>query len=139
MQTVLIAEDWTRLRRRLDEALREAGYFTILAQTGQEALGVLRWVPVDLLLARERLADVEGSALARILRRRGHEELVILLQGEDGEAARRALDAGVVDAVVPRTLEVAAVVELVREHLRPVVVHSPPSADFGDSCAPVVA
>jgi DNA-binding response OmpR family regulator len=139
MQTVLIAEDWATLRERLDDALNEAGYFTLAACTGQEALGLLRAVRADLLLARERLPDVEGSALAEILRRRGYEELVVVLLAEDGAAEEHAVERGSADALVPRALEVEPVVELVRHLLRPVICHSPPSAESGHTYATTVA
>jgi DNA-binding response OmpR family regulator len=139
MHTVLIVEDWCALRQKLDESLREAGYHTLLAETGEEALGLMRTFRVDLLVARERLADVEGSALAEILRRRGCEELVVVLQAEDPATAARLRGRGVADAVVSRTLQVSRVVRLVRRLLRPIVLTSPPSAGYGDTFAPVVA
>jgi len=139
MQTVLIVDDWRRLRRRLDDHLTDAGYFTILADTGQEALGILRSLRVDLLLSREHLADIEGTVLAEIARRQGYEELVIVLEAEDGGAERDALDRGIVDAIVPRGTEVEPLVRLIRRLLRPVVCLSPPSAGFGDTGVPALA
>ena len=139
MHTVVVADDWPALRERLDEALCEAGYFAIQAQSGEEALGLLRSVSVDLLLARERLADIEGSVLAQVLRQRGHDELVVVLLAEGGGAEWRAMDRGVVDAVVPRSLDIEPVVRLVRYLLRPVICHAPPSAESGHTCAPARA
>jgi len=135
MQTVLIAEDSPRLRQRLDEELRRVGYFTILAQSAQEALGVLRSLRVDLLLARERLTDVEGSMLARIARRRGLDELVVVLLADDVRTVQKTLRGGVADAVLARDLDVRALVRVVRRLLRPVVVRTSPPAVFAANCA----
>jgi len=139
MQTVLIVDDWRRLRRRLDDHLTEAGYFTVLADTGQEALGILRSLHVDLLVSREHLADIEGTVLAEIARRQGFEELVIVLEAEDGGAEQSALDRGIVDAIVPRGVDVEPLVRLIRKLLRPVVYLTPPSAGFGETCIPAMA
>jgi len=139
MQTVVIADDWPTLRQRLGEALGEAGYFTVAARTAQEALGLMRAVRADLLLAREGLSDLEGSTLAAILRRRGHDELVIVLLADEPDAGGPAVGRGLVDAVMPRTTDVEPVVRLVRRLLRPVIHHSPPSADSGPSCAATTA
>jgi DNA-binding NtrC family response regulator len=139
MQTVLIAEDRNPLGRRLDERLSADGYFTILAETGEEALAVLRTVRVDALLARERLADIEGTVLAELVRRRGQWELAIVLEAEDGGAARAALDSGVVDAIAPQDLDVDSIVRLIRKLLSPAVSSPPPSADPGDTCVPALA
>ena len=137
MQTVLIVDDWPALRQRLDEALSGAGYLTITAHNGQEALGLLRSVRADLLVVSQELSDVEGLALARILRHRGYDELVIVLlarPGQEGLIADEALD-----AVLPRTMEVGPVVEAARRLLRPVIRHNPPSAELGHSSATYVA
>ena len=135
MQTILIADNSPTLHERLDLALRRAGYFTIVAGTAQEALGVLRTVRVDLLLARERLPDVEGSVLAEIARHRGLDELVVVLLAADAAAVRAALAAGVADLVLERNTDLASVVAAVRRLLRPVVVTSTPPAALEHACA----
>ena len=135
MQTVLITEDSPTLREPLDIALTRAGYFTIVADTAQEALGVLRTVRVDLLLTRERLTDVEGSVLAEIARHRGLDELVVVLLADDAATVRAALAAGVADLVLERTTDLTPVVAAVRRLLRPVVVRSTPPAAMEHACA----
>ncbi|MFP4055830.1 MAG: response regulator [Candidatus Brocadiia bacterium] len=138
MQTILIAEDWSTLRERLDARLRQTGYFTLLAETAEEALGLLRSFQVDLLVARERLPDMEGSTLAALLRRRGLEEMVVVLQAEDA-AAEGACRGGAADAVVSRSVEVEPVVRLIRRLLRPVTVHASPSAGLDGRWAGALA
>ena len=135
MQTVLIVEDSPVLRQRLDEALGRVGYFTIQAETAQQALGVLRALHVDLLLTRERLSDVEGTELAAMARHRGLDELVVVVLADDPRAARQALDGGVVDAVLSRGADVGAVVGAARRQRRPHVNKSPPPAAATATCA----
>ena len=137
MQTVLIVEDWPALRQRLDEALANAGYLTITAHNGQEALGLLRSIRADLVVVAQELCDVEGLALARILRHRGYDELVIILLARPGHEG--LINDEAVDAVLPRALEAGPVVEATRRLLRPVIRHSPPSAELGHSSATYVA
>lgn len=134
MQTVLITEDSPPRRQQLDDALRRVGYFTIQADTATQALGILRSVQVDLLVTRERLADVEGSVLAEIARHRGLDELVVLLLADDVPALERGLADGIADAVLARDAEPASVVQLARRLLRPVTIKSPPPAAFTDPC-----
>ena len=135
MQTILIAENSPALREHLDAALTRAGYFTIVADTAQEALGVLRTVRVDLLLARERLTDMEGSALAEIARRRGLDELVVVLLADDAATVRAALHDGAADLVLERNTHPDPVVAAVRRLLRPRVVTSTPPAALEHACA----
>lgn len=137
MQTVLIVEDWPALRGRLEEALSGAGYLTIAAHNGQEALGLLRSVRADLMVVSQELSDVEGLALAQILRHRGYEELVIVLLARPGQEGLIADEA--VDAVLARAMEVGPVVEAARRLLRPIVRQSPPSAELGHTSATYVA
>jgi len=137
MQTVLIAEDSPPRRLSLSDALERAGYLTIPAETAQGALGVLRALHVDLLLTRERLADVEGTTLAAIARHRGLDELVVVVLAEDEQEASLALCEGVVDAVLGRHTEAGSVVRLVRRLLRPVSVRPP--APIRTPAAPTTA
>ena len=139
MQTVLIVDDWPELRQRMDRSLSAAGYLTLHAHTGQEALGLLRSVRADLLLLRQDLADVEGTVLAGILRRRGLEELVIILLAESPAVERQAAHCESIDAVLPRSLDPEPARALVRRLLRPVTRLSPPSAEFAHTFAASVA
>ena len=111
MQTVLIVDDWPELRQRMDRALSAAGYLTLHAHTGQEALGLLRSVRADLLLLRQDLADVE----------------------------RQAAQCETIDAVLPRGLDADPALALVRRLLRPVIRLFPPSAEFAHTCVASVA
>jgi len=139
MQTVLIVDDWPELRQRMDRTLSAAGYLTLHAHTGQEALGLLRSVRADLVVLRQDLADVEGTVLAGILRRRGLEELVIVLLAESPAVERQAAQCETIDAVLPRGLDADPALALVRRLLRPVIRLFPPSAEFAHTCVASVA
>lgn len=136
MHTVLIVDDCARLRHRLDEVLSGSGYFVLQAPNSQDALEQTRITHVDVLIAREELPDIEGSTLAEILRRRGHERLAIIILTESTATARRVLADGMVDAVMPRDLDVLPVATLVRGLLQPRPVLHPPHIPLPDT-API--
>jgi CheY-like chemotaxis protein len=79
---ILIADDDTSMRDFVDEVLREAGYVTVRAFDGQDALDIAkRLVPFDLLLTDELMPRMAGHELARQLRRRQRDLKVLYLTG----------------------------------------------------------
>ena len=67
-QTVLIVEDETDLLELIDFNLQQAGYQTVLAKTGAEALNAARTHKPDVILLDLMLPDLQGSDVCRVLR-----------------------------------------------------------------------
>ena len=66
---ILIVEDDSRMRHYIDEVLRQAGYVTVRAVDGQEALEFCQMSPsFDLLLTDLVMPRMYGTELARRLR-----------------------------------------------------------------------
>ena len=65
---VLIVEDETDLLELIDFNLKQAGYVTILAETGAEALAAARAHRPDIILLDLMLPDLQGSDVCRVLR-----------------------------------------------------------------------
>jgi two-component system phosphate regulon response regulator PhoB len=63
--TILIVDDEHDLRSLLDFNLRQAGFETVLASTGEEALRELRLRVPDLVLLDLQLPDVAGTEICR--------------------------------------------------------------------------
>ena len=126
---VLIVEDELLVRLFVDDVLEEAGFRTIEARNGQEALAILEVHPdVRLLLIDAMMPNVDGYSLASIVARRWPEIRIVVTSafppppGALPEGAR----------FVPKPYKADALLKAVTEMLaigggeqRPVVPTSP--------------
>ncbi len=65
---ILIVEDRTDSREMIKIALENAGYQTLEASGGEEALGVLKTKSVDLLITDIRMPKMNGMELLKAVR-----------------------------------------------------------------------
>ena len=68
MQTILVVDDSSVIRRILSHTLKRNGYTAITATNGYEALDVLRQTSVDLVIADLAMPEMDGLTLLRLLR-----------------------------------------------------------------------
>jgi two-component system response regulator MprA len=95
---VLVVEDDPAIARLLEIELAEAGYLVELAGTGGAALDALEAREPGLLVLDVRLPDVDGLAVCRQARRRGHTMPILMLTALDRIGDRvLGLDAGADD------------------------------------------
>ena len=115
---ILVAEESTAHRRLLIATLRKGGLGAVPADTGEEALRLVRTDPPDLLLLDANLAGLDGfEVLAELRKDPALSGIpVIMLRGE-GEESLRAFQSGAVDCV---TFPMSAdeVLSRVRVHLK---------------------
>jgi CheY-like chemotaxis protein len=79
---ILIVDDDTSMRDFVDRVLKDAGYLTVHAVDGQDALEIgKRLGPFDLLLTDELMPRMAGHELARQLRKRQRDLKVLYLTG----------------------------------------------------------
>ena len=98
-QTILIVDDEPQIQRFLGHALTAAGYDTMLAASGQEALSRIAAHEPDLLILDLGLPDMNGKEVIERLRLRS-ELPVIVLSAHDQEMEKSmALDLGADDFV----------------------------------------
>jgi CheY-like chemotaxis protein len=99
---ILVVDDNAVLRVLLAQALEEAGYVALGAESGEEALEVARFDPPDLWLVDHHMPGMDGATLIRLLRGSPDERLrtapAIGLTGYQ-EGVRDLLDAGAVSAL----------------------------------------
>jgi DNA-binding NtrC family response regulator len=76
---VLVAEDDPRTRESLGRAMTKAGYRTLTAGDGDQAIAVLQREPVDVLLTDVRMPGVDGMTLLERVRADFPETIVIVL------------------------------------------------------------
>ena len=98
-QTILIVDDEPQIQRFLGHALTAAGYDTMLAASGQEALSRIAAHEPDLLILDLGLPDMNGKEVIERLRLRS-ELPVIVLSAHDQEMEKiMVLDLGADDFV----------------------------------------
>ena len=67
-ETILIVDDEDDLRRLVDFTLRSAGYETLQAATGSEALSLLKHHSPNLIILDLMLPDIQGTDICRQLK-----------------------------------------------------------------------
>jgi two-component system, OmpR family, KDP operon response regulator KdpE len=96
---VLVVDDEQQILRALRVILREAGFETLPASTGEEALDVAALHHPDAAIIDVLLPDMDGVELSRRLREWTEIPLIVLSAVGDEEAKVRALAAGADDYV----------------------------------------
>ncbi|MFM9436436.1 diguanylate cyclase (GGDEF)-like protein/PAS domain S-box-containing protein [Janthinobacterium sp. CG_23.3] len=95
--TILVVDDEAQNRRLLEALLRPEGYLTQTAASGAEALRSIAAQPPDLVLLDVMMPDMDGHALARLLKADPATSAIpiIMVTARDDRGARLAgLDAG---------------------------------------------
>jgi two-component system response regulator MprA len=104
---VLVVDDERAVRESLDRALRLSGYQVALATDGLDALRVVVDDEPDAMILDVAMPGPDGLAVARRMRRDGHDLPILMLTARDAIDDRVAgLDAGADDYLVkPFALE----------------------------------
>ncbi len=95
---VLVVEDEPRLREMLARSLRDMGFISFQARTGEEALRQLETETVDIIILDLNLPGINGIEVLRTARKSNHNLPVIILTGYgDLDSARQAIHLDVVE------------------------------------------
>lgn len=117
-QTILIVDDEPQIQRFLGHALMAAGYDTVLAANGHEALASLNASEPDLMILDLGLPDMNGKEVIERLRLRS-DLPVIVLSAHDQEMEKiMALDLGA-DDFVAKPFGIGELLARLRVSLRP--------------------
>jgi len=76
---ILVTEDDARTRESLSRVMTRAGYRTLTAADGAEALVLLERETVDVVLTDLKMPGIDGISLLERLRARSPETIVIIL------------------------------------------------------------
>jgi DNA-binding response OmpR family regulator len=122
---ILIAEDEERIISFLRKGLEAAGYSTLAARTGPEALACARDADFDLLLLDLGLPGLDGQEVLRRLRARGDRLPVIILSARDG--VRDTVDGleGGADDYVTKPFRFEEILARIRVRLRDTTASEP--------------
>lgn len=82
-ESILIVEDEMAVARGLEYALQDEGFDVLIAETGQDALGLARTQDPDLILLDIRLPDISGFDVCRQLRQEGKRQPIMMLTALD--------------------------------------------------------
>ncbi len=80
-KTILIVDDEFSVRESLEKVLSKAGYITLAADSGNEALAALSKQKIDLVLSDLKMPDGDGVELLKSIKKNHPDIEVILLTG----------------------------------------------------------
>ncbi|MFE2852991.1 response regulator transcription factor [Streptomyces lavendulae] len=116
--SLLVIEDDDTIGRHLDTGLRAHGYATTWCRTGNGGLEAARTAPPDIILLDLGLPDADGIDIARELRSRHPDLLLVILTARNEEIDIIAgLDAGADDYLV-KPFALSVLLARLRAHLR---------------------
>ena len=117
---VLIVDDSDKNRKLAREVLRAAGFETLEAARGDEAIAVAAKRRPDVILLDLRLPDMNGTEVARKLRsgaETGHIPVVALSASPSAGGSARLLATGF-DGYLQKPIDVASFPDQVRRYCR---------------------
>jgi CheY-like chemotaxis protein len=113
-ETILIADDDAEVREILREALEQAGYVTLAAADGNEALMALRTMQFDLLITDIVMPERDGLEMIDVLRYERTAPKVIAMSGAwDGVCLPAAMKLGA-QALLPKPWKNQTLLDTVR-------------------------
>lgn len=109
---VLVVDDSQLLRRLVTAAVEKSGHRVATAADGEEALNVLKNLPVDAIVTDLLMPGMDGLAFTRMVRldpRTAHVPILVYSTAADRELVEQAIEAGVQDYLVkPANAQVLA-------------------------------
>ncbi len=110
---VLIVDDETNMRKTLADILALEGYRVTTASSGEEAVGICRGDPQDVVLMDIRMPGIDGfEALRRIRQSQPDSRIILMSAFAITELRQQALEEGAI-AILPKPLDVEKVVRLI--------------------------
>ena len=92
MQRILIVEDEPDIQELLDAYLRDAGYQTVLAGDGVEALERFQTGRFDLILLDLMLPKIDGFGVCEVIRRESQVPILMLTALDGGRSSGKPDD-----------------------------------------------
>jgi DNA-binding response OmpR family regulator len=117
VKRILIAEDDPRIAGSIENGLRDSGFATFVADTGEKAQSLSLTEEFDLLILDMGLPERDGFHVLQELRSRGKTLPVIVLTGRSERDVVMCLEAGA-DDYMRKPFQFAELLERVRTRLR---------------------
>ena len=80
-ENILIVDDEVGLRNLMSEVLKMSGYHVFSADSGKQALDILKQQPVDIMVSDVVMPEMDGYELAKIVRENHPDVKVLLASG----------------------------------------------------------
>jgi two-component system response regulator FlrC len=81
MKPILVVDDDLEMRSALKDAIQRLGYTTVICEDGYEAVNKLSQCHFSLLITDMKMPRMDGLALLREMRKRGHNIPVLVITG----------------------------------------------------------
>ena len=118
MKQILIVEDDELLNKMLVYNLQSESYGIVSVETVKEAMEVLKSQPFDLVLLDINLPDGDGYAIAKTIREKYSDTIVIFLTANDRESDEiRGYELGAVDYIT-KPFDMEEVLARIESNLR---------------------
>lgn len=114
MTRILIVDDERLISWSLGKAISVAGFDVAIAESGEEALCILKSSHVDLLITDATLPELNGCTLAAEAKRMRPSMPVILISAKD-QAAELACGGSLIDYSLSKPFNLPEIVGLVRK------------------------
>ena len=112
---ILVVDDEPQIRRIMRAVLVTKGYEVMEAESGENALELIRSERCDLILLDVNLPGISGIDVCKEIRRSSEIPIVVMSAGEESRA--KALDAGA-DDYLKKPFGVSQIFSCVELHLR---------------------
>lgn len=116
-KTILVAEDEDSLRNILSHKLRALGYTVFEAKDGEEAIEVLKNIPIDLVLSDVLMPNKDGIELANHIYNCCNDTKVQLMSGYSDMRHVNLLDEKLYHNRIVKPFKLSEVMEIVQGHL----------------------
>jgi DNA-binding NtrC family response regulator len=117
---VLVVDDDPTVSEVVAEALSDRGHVVRCASSAAEALGLLGERVADLVVTDLAMPDVNGLALADMVRARWPEARIVLMSGADVESLTNLPDDVAVDMTIAKPFQIDELCYVVESALAPV-------------------
>jgi len=121
---ILIVEDEKTVRGLLSDIFSFEGYSVVQAQEGNEALRLLEEDDFDVVLTDLGLPGVSGWQVAKKVKEKDSQKVVIIISGWGATLERDKLG---IDYALPKPFDIAEVQKLFREIARKIEAKKPSS------------
>jgi two-component system chemotaxis response regulator CheY len=120
-KTIMIVDDSASLRQVVSMALQDAGYETIEAGDGKEALGKLDSTKINLVICDVNMPNMDGITFVKELKKLPNHKFtpVIMLTTETQEAKKQEGQAAGAKAWVVKPFQPAQMVQAVSKLILP--------------------
>jgi DNA-binding response OmpR family regulator len=116
-QVVLVADDEAVIRELIQRVLTESGYEVIVAESGEQAIELVRTVHLDLILLDINMPGIGGLvALREILGQASASRVIMLTAVNDPNIAKTVMELGALDYLT-KPIDIVTLKKAIHTHL----------------------